>query len=188
MKPNFILFKSAFISMLLACQTVPGKKTSGDSLSTTTAKTVTVPTPNIELPDVCDLVTDNLVATTMGVKIIKPAQSTDMKISKDCIYTIDPTDKDNFEVCIAWLNPGYTFTNVTDELNTAHGLNQEATAERLEGFGDKAYAVFNKTEDQYVIHVLWKDKLDVQVAAEHFEHAKKLTELILSELNTAITQ
>jgi hypothetical protein len=131
---------------------------------------------------ICELVPDELVAQTLGAKIIKPAQSNDLGPSHGCTYTLDPSGTDNFEVCIVWLNPVSTFTSLEDELETAKELSQVATGENLQGLGDKAFAVHNKTEDQSIIHVLLKDKLYLQVGVEHFDDAKKLTELILSKL------
>jgi hypothetical protein len=131
---------------------------------------------------ICELVTDELVAKTLGAKTISPAQTSDLGPSHGCTYTVDPAGPDNMEMCIVWLNPTYSFTSPEDELETAKGLGQEATAEYLEGYGDKAYVVHNKTEEQSIIHVLLKDKLELQVGVEHFDDAKKLTELILSKL------
>ncbi len=131
----------------------------------------------------CELAPDELVAKTLGAKIIKPAMSSDYGTIKGCTYIIDPAGPDNIENCIVWFNPPSTFTNIEDELETAKGLGQEATAENLEGLGDKAFVIHNKTEDQSIIHVLLKDKLELQVGADHFDDARKLTELILSKLN-----
>lgn len=130
----------------------------------------------------CELVPDELVAKTLGAKTLKPVQSSDYGSIKGCTYIIDPAGLDNIENCIVWFNPPSTFTSIEDELETAKGLGQEATAENLEGLGDKAFVIHNKTEDQSIIHVLLKDKLELQVGADHFDDAKKLTELFLSKL------
>ncbi len=130
----------------------------------------------------CELVPDELVATTLGAKIIKPATGSDYGSVKGCTYIIDPVGPDNIENCIVWFNPSSTFTSPEDELETANGLGQEATAENLEGFGDKAFVIHNKTEDQSIIHVLLKNKMELQVGADHFDDAKKLAELYLSKL------
>lgn len=131
---------------------------------------------------ICELVPDELVAKTLGAKIVKPSQVNDLGPSHGCTYTVDPAGPDNLELCIVWLNPPETFTSPEDELETAQGLNQEATVENLTGLGDKAFVVHNKTEEQSIIFVLLKDKLCLQVGVEHFDDAKKLTELILSKL------
>ena len=132
--------------------------------------------------NICEMVPDELVAKTLGAKIIKPAMSSDYGSIKGCTYIIDPAGTDNIENCIVWLNPPSTFTSPEDELETAKGLGQEATAENLEGMGDKAFVVHNKTEEQSIIFVLLKDKVNLQVGADHFGDAKKLAELILSKL------
>jgi hypothetical protein len=132
--------------------------------------------------NVCELVPDELVAKTLGAQTLKPAQTSDYGSTQGCTYTLDPAGEDNIEVCTVWLNPPSTFTSPEDELETAKGLGQEATVENLEGLGDKAFVVHNKTEDQSIIFVLLKDKVNLQVAVEHFNDAKKLTELILMKL------
>jgi hypothetical protein len=132
--------------------------------------------------NVCELVPDELVAKTLGAQTLKPAQTSDYGSTQGCTYTLDPAGDDNIEVCTVWLNPPSTFTSPEDELETAKGLGQEATVENLEGLGDKAFVVHNKTEDQSIIFVLLKDKANLQVAVEHFDDAKKLTELILLQL------
>ena len=132
--------------------------------------------------NICELVPDELVAKTLGAKTIKPAVSSDYGVTKGCTYVVDPAGPDNIENCIVWTNPPSTFTNKEDELETSKGLGQEASAENLEGLGDEAFVVHNKTEQQSVIFVLLKDKMNLQVGADHFEDAKKLTELILSKL------
>lgn len=132
--------------------------------------------------DVCELIPDKLVAQALNSKILKPAQSSNYGSIRGCTYTVDPAGEDNIEICTVWFNPPSTFTSPEDELETAHGLGQEATAEYLEGYGDKAFVVHNQTEQQSIIFVLLKDKLNLQVAVEHYNDAKKLTELILSKL------
>ena len=132
--------------------------------------------------NVCGLVPDELVAKTLDAQTLKPAQTSDYGSTQGCTYTLDPAGDDNIEVCTVWLNPPSTFTSPEDELETAKGLGQEATVENLEGLGDKAFVIHNKTEDQSIIHVLLKDKMELQVGADHFEDAKKLTGLILSKL------
>ncbi len=122
------------------------------------------------------------MAKTLGAIIIKPAVSSNYGVTKGCTYVIDPAGPDKIENCIVWINPSSTFTSTEDELETAKGLGQEAAAENLEGLGDEAFVVHNKTEEQSIIYVLLKDKLNLQVGADHFEDAKKLTELILSKL------
>jgi hypothetical protein len=130
----------------------------------------------------CELVKDEMVANALGAKIVKPAQTSDFGPSHGCTYTLDPAGKDNLEICIVWINPASTYTGPQDELETAKSLGQEATVENLEGMGDKAFVVHNKTEDQSIIHVLLKDKMELQIGADHFDDAKKLTELYLSKL------
>ena len=132
--------------------------------------------------NVCELVPDELVAEALGAKILKPAQSSDYGTTQGCTYTLDPEGNDNIEICTVWLNPPSTFTSPEDELETAKGLGQEATVENLDGFGDNAFVIHNKTEEQSIIFVLLKDKVNLQVAVEHFNDAKKLTELILMKL------
>jgi hypothetical protein len=130
----------------------------------------------------CELVSDELLAKTLGAKTLKPVQNSDYGSIKGCTYMIDPAGPDNIETCIVWFNPPSAFTSPEDELETAKGLGQEASAENLEGFGDKAFVIHNKTEDQSIIHVLLKNKMELQVGADHFDDAKKLAELILSKL------
>ena len=137
---------------------------------------------NISKLKACELVPDELVAKTLGAKTLKPVQSSDYGSTKGCTYMIDPAGPDKIETCIVWLNPPSTFTSPEDELETAKGLGQEATAEYLEGIGDKAFVVHNKTEEQSIIFVLLNDKVNLQVGADHFEDAKKLTDLIVSKL------
>ena len=131
---------------------------------------------------ICEIVPDELVAKTLGAKTVKPAQSSDYGSTQGCTYTVDPAGNDNLEICIVWLNPPSTFASPEDELETAKSLGQEATVENLDGLGDEAFVVHNKTEDQSIIFVLLKDKVNLQVAVEHFDDAKKLTELILLKL------
>lgn len=133
--------------------------------------------------NVCELVPDDLVAKTLAAKTLKPAQSSDYGTVKGCTYMIDPAGPDKIETCVVWFNPPSTFTSPEDELETAKGLGQEATAENLGELGDRAFVVHNETEEQSIIFVLLKDKVNLQVGADNFDDAKKLTELILSKLN-----
>lgn len=130
----------------------------------------------------CELVPDELIAETLGARIIKPATGSDYGSTKGCTYIFDPPGPDNIENCNVWITPPSTFTSPEDQLETDKGFGQESTAETLEGLGDKAFVIHNKTEQQSVISVLLKNKLCLQVGADHFDDAKKITELFLSKL------
>lgn len=139
-------------------------------------------TNNIKKINVCELVPASLLAEKIGGKVLKPSQHSDYGSTQGCEYEIDPPGPDNYEYCAIWLYPTSLYEDVQSALETAKGLNQKVTAEQLTGYGDESFVIHNATEDQSIIHVFLNHKFYVEVKAEKFEDAKKITELVLSKL------
>ena len=132
--------------------------------------------------NVCELIPAELLASEIGGKVKKPAQHSDYGSTQGCEYEIDPAGSDNYEYCAIWFYPVSMYEDSQAALETAEGLDQNATAEKLSGYGDDAFVVNNASEHQSIIHVLLKDKMYVEVKAENFEDAKKITSLVLSKI------
>ena len=132
--------------------------------------------------NVCELIPAELLADKIGGKVLKPAHSSSYGTTKGCEYEIDPQGPDNYEYCAIWLYPTDLYEDSKSELETAKNLGQEATAEQLTDYGDESYVIHNKSEDQSIIHVLLKDKIYIEVKAEKFDDAKKITELVLTKI------
>ena len=132
--------------------------------------------------NVCELIPAELLADKIGGKVLKPAHSSSYGTTKGCEYEIDPQGPDNYEYCAIWLYPTDLYEDSKSELETAKNLGQEATTEQLTDYGDESYVIHNKSEDQSIIHVLLKDKIYIEVKAEKFDDAKKITELVLTKI------
>ena len=132
--------------------------------------------------NVCELIPDDLLASEIGGKVLKPARHSDYGTIKGCEYEIDPAGPDKYEYCAIWLSPSSMYEDSQSALETTKGLNQKATVEALKGYGDESYVIHNSSEDQSIIHILLKDKVYIEVKAEKFEDAKKIAKLILSKL------
>ena len=132
--------------------------------------------------NVCELIPAELLADKIGGKVLKPSHSSSYGTTHGCEYEIDPQGPDNYEYCAVWLYPTDLYEDSKSELETAKNLGQEATAEQLTGYGDESYVIHNKSEDQSIIHVLLKDKIYIEVKAEKFDDAKKITELVLTKI------
>ncbi len=132
--------------------------------------------------NVCELIPADLLAEKIGGKVLKPSQHSDYGSTQGCEYEIDPAGPDNYEYCAVWLYPTSLYEDSQSALETAKGLNQKVTTEQLTGYGDESYVIHNATEEQSIIHVLLKNKFYVEVKAEKFADAKKITELVLSKI------
>ncbi|MFQ5675201.1 MAG: hypothetical protein ACE5G1_04830 [bacterium] len=142
----------------------------------------TVQSYDISKVNVCELLPDELLAKTIGGAILKPSRRSDYGSSQGCEYQIDPAGKDRYEYCAIWLSPAAGFGNPQMELETAHGLGQDASAEQIADLGDAAFVIHNQTEQQSTVNVLLKDKVVVQVTADHYQDARKLTNLALAQI------
>lgn len=132
--------------------------------------------------NVCELIPAELLADKIGGKVLKPSQRSSYGTTQGCEYEIDPQGPDTYEYCAILLYPTELYEDSKSELETAKNLGQEATSEQLTGYGDDSYVIHNKTEDQSIIHVLLKDKVYIEVKAEKFDDAKKITELVISKI------
>ncbi len=131
--------------------------------------------------NVCELITSELLAAKIGGKVLNPSKHSSYGTTQGCEYEIDPQGPDTYEYCAIWLYPTSLYEDSKSALETTKNLGQEATAEQLTNYGNDSYVIHNKSEDQSIIHVLLKDKLYLEVKAEKFDDAKKITELVLSK-------
>lgn len=141
-----------------------------------------IPDSNILKINVCELIPSKLLAETLGGKILNPPQHSDYGTTQGCEYEIDPAGSDKYEYCAIWFYPTSLFENSESALENTKGINQKATVEKLTGYGDESYVIHNESEDQSIIHVLLKGKVYIEVKAENFNDAKKITELVLSKI------
>ena len=132
--------------------------------------------------NICELISSELLAETIVGKVLKQPQHSNYGTTQGCEYEIDPPGADNYEYCAIWFNPTSLFESPESALETTKGLNQKATVENLTGYGDESYVIHNETEAQSIIHVLLKGKAYIEVKAENFNDAKKITRLVLSKL------
>ncbi len=153
------------------------------------AATVQAPAPETAQSEIdlakmnlCEEVPAELVAQTLGGSLLKPGQRSDYGTSQGCSYEIDPAGDDTYEYCNIWVMSPMLFGDPDAQLASDRALGQYSTTEWLKDLGDKAYVDHNKTESQTKIHILLKERMSIEVSAEHFEDARKLAELALSRL------
>jgi hypothetical protein len=137
---------------------------------------------NILKINICELIPADLLAEKIGGKVLKQPQHSNYGTTQGCEYEIDPPGADNYEYCAVWFYPTSLFEGPESALETSTGLNQKATVEHLTGFGDQSYVIHNETEEQSIIHILIKNKVYIEIKAEKFDDAKKITELVLSKI------
>ncbi len=137
---------------------------------------------NILKVNICELISPELLAEKIGGSVLKQPQHSDYGTTQGCEYEIDPPGADNYEYCAIWFYPASLFENSESALENVTGLNQKATVENLTGYGDESYVIHNESEKQSIVHVLLRGRLYIEVKAEYFDDAKRITELVLSKL------
>lgn len=161
----------------------PDRPAAGAATSAETADGAGGAAVDLSKVDVCEWLPAELVATTVGATVSKPARRSDYGTTQGCEYELDPAGADTYEYGVVWLNPASAFGDPQEALATAEGLGQEATTEPLSGLGDRAYVIHNATEEQSSVHVLLAGRLSLEVTAEHAEDARKIAELALSRID-----
>ncbi len=128
--------------------------------------------------DLCALLPADEVAAALDGRIEQPASSEDYGQFRGCTYGLRPA-AGRFEFVAVRLQPPATFEGSEAALETARGLGHEAAAQPVDGLADEAFAVENRTEDQWTVHALRRSDLAVEVTAASLEHARLLAEKVL---------
>lgn len=185
MKTIYLLIP--FAILLISCSSENKKQPTEDAAKTNVTKKAEG--YDISKLNVCELIPSELVANTLGGTVLKPSQRTNVgSYSQGCEYQIDPPGKDNYEYCAIWINSPSLYSDAQSNMETIKGLGHKAEMEQLQDFGDEAYVIHDKTEEQSIIYILLKDKAAFEIKAEYFDDAKKLAELSLLKIKEEIAK
>jgi len=137
--------------------------------------------PAATLPsvDVCALVPGTAVENLLGGTISDEPHRSDSGEYQGCDYSLTPADG-GFEFVAIWIQPAATIRDPESVLETARGLGQEASAETLDGLGDRAFVVENASEEQATVYVV-RGETGVEVTAGTAERARLLAEHVLEQ-------
>ena len=177
--------RSFFIAFLFlsltACTDQPDTAQSADAADGAIQEETTATGEDFSTTNVCELLPADLVANAVGGSVLQPARRSDYGTSQGCEYEVDPAGEDTYEYGAIWLGPPSGYGVPEDRIATDRGLGQEVKWETIEGLGDEAYVIHNATEEQSTVYVLLKDRMYYEVTMEHYEDARKLTDLVLTK-------